>query len=129
MKKAIHLAWLPLLACQLAVAQTAPPASTGGGIRADCGGFQPSTLNQAGKQYPMVNSEGRVRFRIVAAQAQSVRVHRACDGFHEGRVRRMGQRWPLDGKGFHYYHINIDGADVPDPGTRFFYGSSRWAAD
>ena len=31
--------------------------------------FKPSSLNQAGKQYPQVNSEGRARFRIVAPQA------------------------------------------------------------
>ena len=36
--------------------------------------FQPSSLNQPGQQYPQVNSEGRVRFRIVAPEAQSVSV-------------------------------------------------------
>ena len=34
--------------------------------------FKPSTLNQPGKQYPQVNSESRVRARVVAPQAQSV---------------------------------------------------------
>ncbi len=34
--------------------------------------FKPSSLNQPGKQYPQVNSEGRVRARVVAPQAQSV---------------------------------------------------------
>ncbi len=36
--------------------------------------FKPAPSNQPGKQYPQVNSERRVRFRIVAPQAQSVRV-------------------------------------------------------
>jgi enterochelin esterase family protein len=31
-------------------------------------------------------------------------------------------------EGFHYYRINIDGADVPDPGSKFFYGASRWGS-
>ena len=34
--------------------------------------FKPSSLNQSGKQYPQVNSERRVRARVVAPQAQSV---------------------------------------------------------
>ena len=32
---------------------------------------------------------------------------------------------PLD-KGFHYYHLNIDGGTFNDPGTLNFYGSIRW---
>ncbi len=34
--------------------------------------FKPATTNQRGSEYPQVNSEGRVRARIVAPQAQSV---------------------------------------------------------
>jgi enterochelin esterase-like enzyme len=91
--------------------------------------FKPSSLNQSGKQYPMVNSEGRARFRITAPQAQSVRVSlgggtaltKGEDGAWVGTTR------PLD-EGFHYYTITIDGAEVPDPGTLYFYGSSRWGS-
>ena len=32
---------------------------------------------------------------------------------------------PLD-KGFHYYHLTIDGGTFNDPGTLNFYGSTRW---
>ncbi len=91
--------------------------------------FKPASSNQPGKQYPQVNSERRVRFRIVAPQAQSVRVPewggitltKGEDGAWVGTTR------PLD-EGFHYYRINIDGADVPDPGSQFFYGASRWGS-
>jgi enterochelin esterase family protein len=91
--------------------------------------FKPSALNQGGRQYPQVNSEGRARFRIVAPKAQSVRssfsgetmVARGDDGAWVITTR------PLD-EGFHYYSINIDGADVPDPGTLFFYGAGRWGS-
>jgi hypothetical protein len=91
--------------------------------------FKPSSLNQAGKQYPQVNSEDRARFRVVAPQAQSVRssfsgptlVVRSDDGAWILPTR------PLD-EGFHYYTLNIDGADVPDPGTLFFYGAGRWGS-
>jgi enterochelin esterase-like enzyme len=91
--------------------------------------FKPAPSNQAGKQYPQVNSERRVRFRIVAPQAQSVRVPewggvtlmKDEDGAWVGTTR------PLD-EGFHYYRINIDGADLPDPGSKFFYGAGRWGS-
>src|SRR5436305_13844447 len=83
--------------------------------------FTPSALNQSGRQYPQVNSEGRARFRIVAPQAQSVkssfsgdnRVERGADG-----AWMVTTRPPAEG--FHYYMPNIDGADVPDPGTLSF---------
>ena len=91
--------------------------------------FKPASSNQPGKQYPQVNSERRARFRIVAPQAQSVRVPewggitltKGEDGAWVGTTR------PLD-EGFHYYRINIDGADVPDPGSKFFYGANRWGS-
>ena len=37
----------------------------------------------------------------------------------------VGTTRPLD-EGFHYYTITIDGAEVPDPGSKFFYGAGRW---
>ena len=39
----------------------------------------------------------------------------------------VGESRPQD-EGFHYYQLNIDGAPVPDPGTLFFYGASRWGS-
>jgi enterochelin esterase-like enzyme len=91
--------------------------------------FKPASSNQPGRQYPQVNSERRARFRIVAPQAQGVRVPewggialtKSEDGAWVGTTR------PLD-EGFHYYRINIDGADVPDPGSKFFFGASRWGS-
>src|SRR5262249_35376575 len=76
-----------------------------------------------------VNSERRARFRIVAPQAQSVRV-----SLFRGTSLTKGEdgAWivttrPLD-EGFHYYTINVDGADVPDPGSKFFFGAGRWGS-
>ncbi len=110
---------LPLLGGQIAPAQTAPAVED----------FKPASSNQGGKEYPQVNSERRARFRIVAPQAQSVRVPewggitltKGEDGAWVGTTR------PLD-EGFHYYRINIDGADVPDPGSKSFYGAGRWGS-
>ena len=36
--------------------------------------FKPATTNQAGKQYPQVNSERRVRARFTAPEAQKVQL-------------------------------------------------------
>jgi enterochelin esterase family protein len=129
----IGLALLPLLAGQLALAQTAQPqtaqAKPAQDQTAPLEDFKPASSNQAGRQYPQVNSERRARFRIVAPDAKSVRVPewggitltKGEDGAWVGTTR------PLD-EGFHYYRINIDGADVPDPGSKFFYGASRWGS-
>ena len=73
----IGFALLALLAGPLALAQTTPdkagektePAQT-----APADDFKPATTNQGGKQYPQVNSERRIRFRVVAPEAKSVRV-------------------------------------------------------
>lgn len=42
--------------------------------------FQPSTLNQPGKEYPMVNSQGYARFRIEAPEAKNVKVSLGLGG-------------------------------------------------
>ncbi len=91
--------------------------------------WKPAASNQNGKEYPQVNSEGRVKFRIVAPRAQSVGVSfRDSTAFTKGEDGAwIGYTRPLD-EGFHYYTINIDGADVPDPNSRFFYGAGRWGS-
>lgn len=91
--------------------------------------FKPSPTNQPGQQYPQVNSEGLARFRIVAPQAQSVSVGLGGRTVltKDENGAWVGTSRPLD-EGFHYYTINIDGAEVPDPGTMYFYGASRWGS-
>lgn len=95
--------------------------------------FKPSTLNQPGKQYPMVNSQGYARFRIEAPQAQSVVVSLGLGGTRGGTPLAKAEdgAWigttagPMD-EGFHYYHVTIDGGVFNDPGALNFYGSTRW---
>jgi enterochelin esterase-like enzyme len=109
----------------LSFAQTSQPA-----INDD---FKPSTLNQPGKEYPQVNSQGYARFRIEAPQAQSVVVSLGLGGTKGGTPLTKGDIgfWtgttagPMD-EGFHYYHLTIDGGVFNDPGTLNFYGSVRW---
>ena len=94
--------------------------------------FRPSPMNQPGQQYPMVNSQGYARFRVVAPDAKSVIVslglggtggtvlHKDKDGVWTGTTEG-----PMD-PGFHYYHLTIDGGVVNDPGAKNYYGSIRW---
>jgi enterochelin esterase-like enzyme len=80
--------------------------------------FKSATTNQPGREYPQVNSQRRVKFRIVAPEAKSVGVtFRDSTEFVKGEDGAwIGYSRPLD-EGFHYYAIKIDGAEVPDPGS------------
>ena len=91
--------------------------------------WKPAPTNQRGKEYPQVNSEGRIKFRIVAPQAQSVGVtFRDSTVFTKGEDGAwIGYSRVLD-EGFHYYQLSVDGVSVPDPGSLYFYGSSRWGS-
>ena len=92
--------------------------------------FKPAVTNQEGKQFPMVNSQRMVRAQITAPKATFVGLDIA------GKIYEMtkdengvwtGTSEPQD-EGFHYYQLNIDGASVPDPGSKYYYGASRWGS-
>jgi len=94
--------------------------------------FKSSSLNQPGQEYPMVNSQGYVRFRIMAPSADSVKVSLGLGGRGGTRLAKAPDgSWvgttegPLD-EGFHYYNVNIDGGKFNDPGALNYYGSVRW---
>jgi enterochelin esterase-like enzyme len=92
--------------------------------------WKPATSNQQGKQYPQVNSERRVRARVSAPEAQSVKLD--IGGVKYPLTKGDDGAWigfsqPQD-EGFHYYQLVIDGAQVPDPGSLYFYGASRWGS-
>jgi enterochelin esterase-like enzyme len=114
-RKSSFLVFVSILSGQLCLAQTNPPPADD---------FKPSTLNQPGQQYPQVNSERRVRYRIVAPQAQSISAGRTVLTKGDDGVW-VGTSQPMD-EGFHYYHLTLDGGTFNDPGTLNFYGSTRW---
>ncbi len=111
-----------VLTGSLCFAQTTPPPPVED--------FKPATSNQPGKEYPQVNSERRVRVRLAAPEAQSVLLDigavkypltKGADGVW------IGESAPQD-EGFHYYQLVVDSAQVPDPGSLYFYGASRWGS-
>ena len=94
--------------------------------------FKPSSLNQPGQEFPKVNSQGYIRFKITAPSADSVRVSLGLPGKGGTKLKQMPDTsWmgttegPLD-EGFHYYNIRIDGGKFNDPGALNYYGSVRW---
>ena len=99
------------------------------GIKED---FVPSVMNQPGQQFPQVNSQGYVRFRIDLPDAKEIvvslglggrggtKLHKTYDGSFVGQTEG-----PMD-EGFHYYHLTVDGGVVNDPGTNNYFGSTRW---
>jgi len=86
-------------------------------------------IQSAGQAVSARQLEGRVKFRIVAPKAKSGGVSfRDRSAFTKGEDDAwIGYTRPLD-EGFHYCIINIDGAEVPDPKSMFFYGASRWGS-
>ena len=102
----------------VALAQTNQPADD----------WKPAPSNMPGQQYPQVNSEGRVRARIQAPQAQSVQLDISGKKFPMNRDASgvwAGDSTPQD-PGNHYYGLVVDGAEVPDPNGSFIFGSGAW---
>ncbi|MEO8886578.1 MAG: alpha/beta hydrolase-fold protein [Mucilaginibacter sp.] len=95
--------------------------------------FKPSSFNQPFHDYPMVNSQGYVRFRIKFPKADSVRANLGLGGVGGTKLIKDAEGYftgttvaPQE-EGFHYYHFVVDGSDmINDPGTGNFYGSQRW---
>ncbi len=92
--------------------------------------FKPSSVNQPGKEYPQVNSEGRVRVQISAPEANKVQLDISAvkyDLVKDEKGVWTGESAPQD-EGFHYYQLWVDGAAVPDPGSKYYFGASRWGS-
>ena len=107
--------------CFVALAQTNQPADD----------WKPASSNQPGQQFPQVNSEGRVRARIRAPEAQNVQLDISGVKFSMAKDTNgfwTGDSAPQD-QGNHYYGLVVDGAAVPDPGGSFIYGSGAWRTD
>ena len=88
--------------------------------------FVSLSSNQEGQEYPMANSQGYVRARIFAPKANEVQLQingilfpmtRDAEGYWTGTSTQ-----PFD-EGNHYYALVIDGAEVPDPASKFLFGS------
>ena len=92
--------------------------------------FKPASTNQPGKEFPQVNSEGRVRASISAPEAHKVQLDISAVKYDLTKDTNgvwTGDSNPQD-EGFHYYQLWVDGAAVPDPSSLYFYGAMRWGS-
>jgi len=95
--------------------------------KSDIKALKPAESNQPGKLFPQVNSEGKVRVSISAPGASKVQLDlggKKYDMVKNEKGLWTGESAPQD-EGFHYYQLNIDGAAIPDPNSRYFYGAGR----
>jgi hypothetical protein len=134
----LTLALLPVLSSVPAIGQPAQGVQAGRGTRPPVEidktppveDFNPSVLNQPGKQYPEVNSQGRVRAVLRAPNAESVLLD--IGGVRYPMTKGEDGVWTgvsnAQDESFHYYQLNLDGVSVPDPATQIFYGASRWGS-
>ncbi len=90
---------------------------------------QPAPSNAPNAQYPRINPDRSVTFRIRADDAKSVRITtlgpydmvKGDDGFWTVTTK------PLE-PGFYYYAIVVDGFTTADPGSQAFFGYNRYGS-
>ncbi len=93
--------------------------------------FQPAETNVWGAEYPRIDSTGRVQIRIKAPDANKVRLN-FWSGPKVDMEKQADGFWTITTTplvpGLHYYVINVDGADLSDPGSEAFFGGSRYTS-
>jgi enterochelin esterase family protein len=91
--------------------------------------FKPSSIKQPGKEYPWsILRKGSCS--ISAPEATKVQLDISAvkyDLVKDEKGVWTGESAPQD-EGFHYYQLWVDGAAVPDPGSKYYYGASRWGS-
>jgi len=94
-------------------------------------GFQPAETNVWGAEYPRVDAQGRVQVRIKAPDAAKVKLN-FWSGPKIDMQKQADGYWTATTEpqvpGLHYYVVNVDGIDASDPGSRAFFGGSRYTS-
>jgi enterochelin esterase family protein len=93
--------------------------------------FHPASTNVWDAQYPRVDGSGRVEVRLKAPDATKVRLN-FWSGPKVDMVKQSDGVWgvitdPLV-PGLHYYTLIVDGVEMADPGSRSFFGGSKYAS-
>jgi enterochelin esterase-like enzyme len=100
-------------------------------VAQDSGSFQPSSTNVWDASYPRIDNTGKVEIRIKAPDATKVKLN-FWSGPKIDMVKQPDGFWTVTTPplvpGFHYYTLNIDGAEVADPGTHGYFGGSKFAS-
>ena len=93
--------------------------------------FQAAETNVWGAEYPRVDATGRVQVRIKAPEANKVKLN-FWSGPKVDMEKQADGFWTVTTPplvpGLHYYVLNIDGADASDPGSKAYFGGSRYTS-
>ena len=87
---------------------------------------KPASTNIRGEEFPRIDSQSRVIYRVNAPEAQKVQVDilKVYD-----MVKGKDGLWTVTTNplppGFHYYYLMIDGYRFADPASESFYGVGR----
>jgi enterochelin esterase-like enzyme len=119
------------LAAGLVLATTLLPASIAGAGQAD--DSKPADAiaapsNIRGKEYPRIQADLRVTFRIKAPDAKKVEFAFFTPKRYPAEKDKDGNWTATTDRqvpGFHYYRVFIDGAEVSDPSSEMFYGTGK----
>jgi enterochelin esterase-like enzyme len=93
---------------------------------------RPAPSNVLNAQYPAINPDGSVTFRIKADAAQKVGIAGAAELGNFDLTRAADGQWtgtsrPLT-PGFYYYSVVVDGFTSTDPGSGAFFGYNRYSS-
>ena len=91
-------------------------------------GTFPNEHNLDGVQWPRIDAKGNTYFKVFAPYAKQVQI-----SFRGPMTREADGHWTYvspepEAVGFHYYQIVIDSIYVADPGTKSYYGMSKWVS-
>lgn len=93
--------------------------------------FQSAESNVWGAEYPKIDATGRVQIRVKAPDASKVKLN-FWSGPKVDMEKQADGFWTVTTSplvpGLHYYVINVDGLDASDPGSRAFFGGSRYVS-
>ncbi|HYL14375.1 MAG TPA: alpha/beta hydrolase-fold protein [Terriglobales bacterium] len=93
------------------------------------GAPHPASTNVPGAEFPRINSDLSVTFRIHAEQAQKVQISLGFGQSIYEMVKSKDGSWEVTTKplqpGFYYYGISVDGFIANDPGSRTFLAARK----
>ncbi|MBP7571910.1 MAG: esterase, partial [Acidobacteria bacterium] len=101
------------------------------GAAQEAADFRPASTNVWDAQYPRVDGKGRVEIRLKAPEATTVRVN-FWSGPKVAMVKQPDGVWSVITEplvpGLHYYTLIVNGVEMADPGSRAFFGGSKYAS-
>lgn len=127
MKNVLKTLLLALLVMPLFANAQGPTLRTPQPVHTPPAGTFRNEHNIHGAEYPRIDAQGRVYFRVYAPNATKVESR-----FHGAMTKGDDGYWTLvtepQAIGFHYYQLVIDGIRTADPAGQPFFGMGEWVS-